>query len=1579
MDTALNSFEKVGTDVPTSTKRRKAAEVLEGIDKAKERMNQLQKLTDEFVQVVIEMDNDAIENFTPEKVAQDAQKACDDAEEKLNGKLKDNESHIIQAERSMDEAPVSQNQSSSSQADLSQEGKTINWKTASYFRPQASLKPQMLEKESTHLETSQFCETFKMYLLDGYRGSPPPEMIWIQLQPLVNPIWFSSLVQKGVKLKDTVEGVIELILEESNQRNPLHQRRMQLLRIKKDGTHSEFLYKIEELMELVAFEEMSKEAFILHLFIEQADAEMSKLAAENLQTNPKGDINSFRSQIKQVESSTWYNGKKDFKAKSVQPGARYCKDCDSVSHSAEQCWGECIYCHKRGHQSERCHRKDDGKKEEKAALAKAQAKKAKDAAKKKAKAEKQKKEKAEAKAEAKRTAEGVLDESDSSMSEEDSPKRTQQSARATRVGHGTAKRLIYTLHEELEDMEKEEQQMMGQQIFSALRAKSVKNSESPAIQGNIYPSRNSSRYTTESCIADTGCSHAVISENIVKDLKLSPKPFKENMTITDASGNSLDITGTITVFITAQVLGGSRRMVQAAVLRGNLVDREVLLSLELLKRWDLVHETFPNQTVSNYFSNKSNKKYSALYSSHSELFTKHSLETELRKPSKACSALREKIVDKYAGNFAEVLGPDDRMSVNPVRLVVDERKNITPVCHVRPYDTPYHLRAAFEKEVNNAIMGKILIPCHTPTVWASKAFAVQKSDPTKCRIVADFRVLNSALKRPVWPTESSSQLLRHIDPEAKYFCSIDATSGYHQVRVDERDQELLTIITQQGRYKYTVTPQGVCSSSDLFNMLTDGSSRYDNTGCLKNMDDWLLHAPTLEKLEEKITKLMLFCRDKNLKLNPSKLNVSEEVEFGGTVISHEVVKNESVIFIAPKSKRILAFEELKRPGTKKEAQVWCGMLSSLQQWFPCLPLNIPLMRKATAGATKFSWTESLEAEYSAVKNIIKNQMRLSPYDPKKELRLIADGASSIGIGYVLFQYLDDADPSKGALIISANSSMLAPHAGHSPIDGEILALDFACNSCHFWMHFCPKIKLYSDCSGMLDLMEKPIADVRNPKHQRILTRLQLYNFEKIHIPGLQNKVCDALSRLCQNVMRTHHAPSEPPRLLPMSKRAHWHKKQLEVEDPLVMELAQAGSVDSSYVSMCNDIENNTAAKDLPENSELRSVAGMLQDLGVVTMSDGSRIIVRDSQEVFVPEKERDRMLRTLHITHACDSVMLMNCKNKIFWPKMRQSIREFYLKCEECTENRISRAQPKNEVDYGNLFNNFMPGQLVEADFLQKGTEDFLVMVDTLSGFLQCYKVKNKSAAEAISKVREWSSQWGCPYKIKVDSGPGFRQTFEEGMKKLGIEAIHSSAYNSQSQGSCERGVRSVKELLKKCGSLSQLQLSEMVFCLNTRDQPNGQGNALGRFLGHGVRSPLPNSLDRSYNWVQTLEMRAAMHRGRQQKKQKGNKELYAIGEEVLIQNPRNKKWDIEAEISEIRYAHDQTVVSYGVLIDGHESTRHRRYLRKKFLGNVPSVSANVQTAASENIPQPGSIHVMANSGQRAERPSRGRQRGSSH
>ena len=79
---------------------------------------------------------------------------------------------------------------------------------------------------------------------------------------------------------------------------------------------------------------------------------------------------------------------------------------------------------------------------------------------------------------------------------------------------------------------------------------------------------------------------------------------------------------------------------------------------------------------------------------------------------------------------------------------------------------------------------------------------------------------------------------------------------------------------------------------------------------------------------------------------------------------------------------------------------------------------------------------------------------------------------------------------------------------------------------------------------------------------------------------------------------------------------------------------------------------------------------------------------------------------------------------------------------------RISRPQKSNEISMENLFNNFYPNQRIQRDFCEKGADNYLVMVDVMSGFFQVYKVKNKSAQEAILRVREWSASWGKPFEI---------------------------------------------------------------------------------------------------------------------------------------------------------------------------------------------------------------------------------------
>ena len=136
---------------------------------------------------------------------------------------------------------------------------------------------------------------------------------------------------------------------------------------------------------------------------------------------------------------------------------------------------------------------------------------------------------------------------------------------------------------------------------------------------------------------------------------------------------------------------------------------------------------------------------------------------------------------------------------------------------------PNNLRRPARKEFREMVEASIVVANDEQVDWISQAFPRMKpgSDPPKCQCVTDFRKLNASLKRPVWGPESSSQVLRHKDPEARYFLCFDVTSGFHQIKVDEFSK-LMTIVTQYGNYRYTVLGQGICSSQDLFNWITDG-------------------------------------------------------------------------------------------------------------------------------------------------------------------------------------------------------------------------------------------------------------------------------------------------------------------------------------------------------------------------------------------------------------------------------------------------------------------------------------------------------------------------------------------------------------------------------------------------------------------------------------------------------------------------------------------------------------------------------------------------------------------------------------
>ena len=1413
--------------------------------------------------------------------------------------------------------------------------------TTDYVRFQScpELKPTFLNQDSDMVDINVFCKQFRDYMNMGYKGKPPTTGISMHLSPFVHSSWMQALQSNKMEERD-LEEIVSLIQEEGKLRTPVHQRRLQLFKARRQQSrHTEYIFMLEKLMSVADFDNMTADQLLIHIFADTADATMSRIALDILATeNPK--VADLRVKVTETEGSIWYqSGPKAAKAAFLNTG-KQCATCDGRSHTTENCWGQCIHCKGYGHLAEKC-RKNPGNKVNEEDVQKGTA----------AAVIIPKKKKKKKKGTGKTALTNVVtvedkpeeiaevseaSEEEEEVSEEDSPVKP-TSQRASRVGF--ARKCVFkncenkgSLNQMLSSIAEEDLKEWSDDVFRALKARKDRNPDNPTVYGTMWTKRSGGRSTEVAAIMDSGCTHPLTTLTVTQALKMEMTPLDRELDIVEASGNLLRILGTVSFYLECEMLGG-RKLVEAAVIEGEGA-AEILISLALMKKWDLIHDTFPMETISDYLTRKTNKvkyAYSSLYSFNTDIYNKS---VKIKEPSKICNDLKLEIVKSWSDCFKETLGPNDRMSVDPVKLRMKDESKKKPSFCVRPFDTPYHLRDAYEKELNNCLSAGQLVPCGTETTaWSSKAFPVLKGDGKSVRIVSDFKELNQNIERPVWPTESSGQLLRHIDPEARVFVGMDMTSGYHQIRVDEESSNLLAISTPMGRYKFTVLAQGVCSSSDIFNYLTDGDCRRDNSGALKNMDDILLHAKTIPELKIKLENFLTFCRAKNLKLKPSKLNISEEVEFGGTLISSKLVKKEQVVCILPKDKRIEAFFNLKKPKNKKDIQSFCGMLSSLQAWNPSLPMAIPMLRKAAGGSSKVTWNSELEMEYNRVMEIMQHQIKLSPYNPKKKLRLVIDGASSIGTGFMLVQFRDDERPELGCNIIQAGSGLLPEGRDFSPIEAEAISLDRAISSTHHWIYYCEEVELVSDCQGLLGMFNKQLADITNRKLQKIMEKAQNYSWKLTHIKGESNKIADALSRLCTQIcLYSHKYENIKPRLLNLSKRATVRQKQLEHDDPLVMNIANEGNIDLEYLSMLNQIENKIEIANLPADGELRQMGKGINSLAIVEMENGTRLIVRDETEILIPKSMRQEMVRVLHMTHQADTAMIQQARNCIFWPGMKSDLLKIYQECSACQENKVSKANEHNEVSQDNLFENFLPGQQVEIDFAQKGCHDYLMIVCSLTGYIQAYKTNNKGTDEAVKCLRNWSTHYGMPYIVKSDGGPAFRDAWETELKKRGVKIAHSSCYNPQSMGLVERSVQTLKGILNKEGNnLSQLQIAELVFAINSREQQD-QGSAITRFLGRGVRGNLPNSLDRSSNWEENVEVRGQKRQARVDKKGRtvGKKQSFEIGEAVKLQDLKTKKWTNGGEITNIRTTPDGTIASYEILTDnGTLTTRHRRYIQK--------------------------------------------------
>ena len=62
-------------------------------------------------------------------------------------------------------------------------------------------------------------------------------------------------------------------------------------------------------------------------------------------------------------------------------------------------------------------------------------------------------------------------------------------------------------------------------------------------------------------------------------------------------------------------------------------------------------------------------------------------------------------------------------------------------------------------------------------------------------------------------------------------------------------------------------------------------------------------------------------------------------------------------------------------------------------------------------------------------------------------------------------------------------------------------------------------------------------------------------------------------------------------------------------------------------------------------------------------------MVRNSEEVIIPEQARGEVLRELLSTHLCSDVMKRLARGKLYWTRMTKDTERIYRECEGCKEN----------------------------------------------------------------------------------------------------------------------------------------------------------------------------------------------------------------------------------------------------------------------------------------------------------------------
>ena len=182
-----------------------------------------------------------------------------------------------------------------------------------------------------------------------------------------------------------------------------------------------------------------------------------------------------------------------------------------------------------------------------------------------------------------------------------------------------------------------------------------------------------------------------------------------------------------------------------------------------------------------------------------------------------------------------------------------------------------------------------------------------------------------------------------------------------------------------------------------------------------------------------------------------------------------------------------------------------------------------------------------------------------------------------------------------------------------------------------------------------------------------------------------------------------------------------------------------------------------------------------------------------ARRIVVPASRQREILKKLHTGHQGIRRCRLRAKLSVWWPGLPSKLDKYIRNCPDCTRERRQPKEPLLPTPLPRY-----PWQKVATDLFQIGNTSYLILVDYFSRYPEVISLSTTTSASIIRAMKTTFARHGIPETVVSDNGPQYTsQEFKGFTKEYNFSHITSSPHFPQSNGQAERGVRTVKKLLK--------------------------------------------------------------------------------------------------------------------------------------------------------------------------------------